>query len=196
MAKPKEFLSSLPILTETPPEVITPGRISDFYYKDGAWRYKTATEERQLITFTVSGDPEVGQGIIYTADGWQTGVLPTSKRHHNWTVAINSNGVNTSFLRRQNGTPTDRLPFPIAYPCRFIQVSVENRPTDNDDRNLRIYKNGSTLRDFLKPTGRTFIIISNLNEVFQVGDLISLQCRRVGSGNISYPGATLYFEEI
>ena len=144
-----------------------------------------------LSTF-LANTPQEGHMPIFRNGLWQS-ILPVVKYQGSFSVAINSGSVNTSFLRRQNGTSTDRCPYIIPYDCKCHTVAITCRPSESDDFNFRIFRNGTLMIEYLKPQGDNKAIYSNLNLEFNSGDAVSIQVSRIGNGNIEYPGGTLYF---
>lgn len=116
-----------------------------------------------------------------------------------WFAAINNGNITNGFLRRQNGTQTDRAPYIAGYNCRIECITMTNQPTEQDDWNLEVYVNGELRATFLKPqnTNKIRFAQAEINITLNELDAVSLRCARNGnSGNISYPGCSLYVREI
>lgn len=117
-----------------------------------------------------------------------------------WSTAINSGNVGSGFLRRQNGTPTNLVPYVSAYPAYIEAISLENRPSEQDDWVLNIFVNGNLAWTFAKPQGQNFKLFPDdgsfsLDLPLERGDAVSLRCVRINNGNISNPGVSLYIRQ-
>ena len=139
-------------------------------------------------------DPQPGECLVYDGSNWVNGVSPFTWVY---SVAINNSNVSNQTLRRQNGTVTSDCNYVMGYSAVIEKITMENRNDDNDDWDLLIYVNGSQIASFYKPQNITTKVFdkSEINIELNQGDEFYLICDNRDKGNISHPGASLYFRE-
>jgi len=107
------------------------------------------------------------------------------------STAINQNVNSDTFLRRQDGTPSDTTPYVVPFSCQMTSISASS--DGNATWDAEFVRDGIT-RYTLSITATDSGYI-NATRTLNAGDKISMMAANI-SGSVNRPGITIWFEEL